>query len=217
MVGLADALALLGAVVGLFAVVNPLQNLTVFRVLTRHHTPEERRRTAAYAALAGGAFLGMFVIVGDLIFRLYRFGVPAFRIAGGLIVLYVAFHMLWNKPMRAEEDVESVSASPSQRASVGIAPLGVPLHAGPAAIGTAMLYASRAVDPIDTGLVLAAIAAVFALVYVVLVGADRLFASVGGAGLAVTSAMMGLLLAAVAVQFILDGIRLALVEWGVLT
>lgn len=208
-----DVVFFLGAVAGIFAIVNPLQSLTVFRYMTRHYSPAERLGTIRNAVLTGGGFLVAFVIVGDLVFRLYRISVAAFRIAGGLLLIIVAFRMLWGEPLRQVEDVETIATE--QRESLGVSPLGVPLLAGPAAIGTVMLYASRATTPVDTGLVVAAIAVVFVLVAGLLLLADEVFAMLGESGLAISTALMGLLLAAVAIQFVLDGIELALVEWGI--
>lgn len=223
---MADPVLFLSAVAGIFAVVNPLQNLTVFRYLTRGLSPAERHTVVVHCAVAGAVFLVTFVLLGDLIFRLYSISVPAFRIAGGILVLVIALKMLAGEPIRrpdtfhrdvgADPDEADAAAASEAKSSVGVTPLGIPLHAGPAAIGTVVLYASSATDLVDTGLVLAAIAVVFGLVYLVLRGADRMFETVGSAGLAVSSAIMALLLAAVAVQFVLDGIRQVLVTWGVL-
>lgn len=219
-----DPVFFLGAVAGIFAVVNPLQNLTVFRYLTRGLTPAERHKVVVHCALAGGAFLATFVLVGDLIFRLYSISVPAFRIAGGILVLVIALKMMAGEPIRRPDafrdeiggEPEDAEKASEARISVGVSPLGIPLHAGPAAVGTVVLFASGAGSLVDTGLVLAAIAVVFVLVYLVLRGATRLFETVGTAGLAVSSAVMALLLAAVAVQFVLDGVRQVLETWGVL-
>lgn len=208
-----DVVFLLGAVAGIFAIVNPLQSLTVFRYTTRHYSPTERIGTIRNAVLTGGGFLIMFVVVGDLLFRLYRISVAAFRIAGGLLLIIVAFRMLWGEPLRHVEETDAVASE--QRESLGVSPLGVPLLASPAAIGTVMLYASRATSLAETGLVVAAIAVVFLLVGGLFFLADEVFSILGEAGLAISTALMGLLLAAVAVQFVLDGIELALVEWGI--
>lgn len=212
-VSLTDVVWFAGAIAGIFAVVNPLQVLTPFRYMTKGFDDATRNGLIRNAVLAGGGFLVTFVVVGDLLFRLYRISVPAFRIAGGILVLHVAFKMLWGQPVH---HADPERADPERRESLGISPIGIPLLAGPAAIGTVMLYASRAVDLVDTAVVVAAIVVVFLIVYGLLKGVDRVFATVGEAGLAVSSALMGLLLAAVAVQFILDGIQLALVEWGLL-
>lgn len=208
-----DVVFFLGAVAGIFAIVNPLQSLTVFRYTTRHYSPTERIGTIRNAVLTGGGLLIMFVVVGDLLFRLYRISVAAFRIAGGLLLIIVAFRMLWGEPLRNVEETDAVASE--QRESLGVTPLGVPLLGSPAAIGTVMLYASRGSTLVDTGLVVAAIVVVFLLVAGLFFLADEVFSILGEGGLAVSTALMGLLLAAVAVQFILDGIELALVQWGI--
>lgn len=209
-----DVVFFLGAVAGIFAIVNPLQSLTVFRYSTRHYSPTERIGTIRNAVLTGGGLLVLFVLVGDLLFRLYRISVAAFRIAGGLVLIIVAFRMLMGEPLRQVEESDTIASE--QRESLGVTPLGVPLLASPAAIGTVMLFASQASTLVDTGLVVAAIAVVFLLVAGLLLLADEVFAILGEGGLAVSTALMGLVLAAVAVQFILDGIELALIEWGII-
>lgn len=209
-----DVVFFLGAVAGIFAIVNPLQSLTVFRYTTRHYSPIERIGTIRNAVLTGGGLLILFVLVGDLLFRLYRISVAAFRIAGGLLLVFVAFRMLWGEPLRQVEESDVIASE--QRESLGVTPLGVPLLASPAAIGTVMLYASRASTLVDTGLVVAAIAVVFLIVTGLFFLADEVFSILGEAGLAVSTALMGLVLAAVAIQFILDGIELALAQWGII-
>ncbi len=191
----------------IFFVVDPFAAVPFFLAMTREDTPGKRRETALRASLTAGLVLATFAVAGAWIFRLLGSSFPAFRIAGGLILLLLAVDMIRTQPSRTRITESEVEAGAGKE-DVAIVPLAMPLLAGPGSIATAVVLMARAREaewwraiP-----VLGAIAVTAALCYVILAGAARIERVLGRTGLAILERAAGLLLVAVAVQFMLDGL-----------
>jgi len=202
-------------IVAVFAIVNPIGNVSFFVALTQGYSHKERSAVIRKVVTVAAAVLAVFALVGNYIFQIFSISVPAFRIAGGIILLTIAFSMLQGhhpKTKVTDRDKEEALA----REDIGIVPLGIPMFAGPGAITTVMIYMAEArtegLDLALIGVVLAAIAITMTASFVILFYGEKIFERIGRMGTLAFSRIMGLLLAAMAVQFVMDGIIDFLIE-----
>jgi multiple antibiotic resistance protein len=191
----------------IFFVVDPFSALPFFLALTRNDSPRKRRETALRAAVAAGAVLATFALAGELIFRVLGISMGAFKIAGGVVLLLLALDMIRTQPSRTRITEGEVEASADKK-DIAIVPLAMPLLAGPGSIATAIVLMARTRgEPWWHKLtVLGAIAVTAATCYLVLAGATRTEKVLGRTGLAIVERAAGLLLVAIAIQFMLDGL-----------
>jgi len=190
----------------LFAIVEPIGAIPTVLALTHDYTKEERRATVWKAVTVATGILAAFAIAGQFIFSFFGFTIAAFQIAGGALLFKVAWDMMHGQ--RPKTKITQADADEAhQRGDVGVAPLGVPLLAGPGAITTVIIYMSGPVTAIDAVTLLLLIVIVMAISYVILIGAERIYKYLGETGTLVVVKVFGLILAAIAVQFILNGIR----------
>ena len=190
----------------LFAVLNPFATVPPFLAMTETNTAAERRTMAKRACLIAASVLLVFAISGISVLTFFGVSVPAFQIAGGLVLVRVAFELLQgganNLKVTADERIEG-----AQKEDISITPLGVPILCGPATITAAILVASQAPTWLHTGVLMATIVVVYAVIFVTLrLTADHMH-RLGQIPIKISSRMMGLILVAVAVQFVVDGVR----------
>jgi multiple antibiotic resistance protein len=186
-------------------VVDPLAVIPAFLAMTTNDGPEQRRLAARKAALASFLILAGFGLAGGALFKVFGVTLPAFRVAGGIILGLSALEMLRaDMPTRGtrEEIKEGV-----EKADVAITPLAMPLLAGPGAISTVMVLTHRAPTWMEAVPVYLSLAVTGLLTLVLLTVSERLHRLLGRTGINVLGRIMGLVLATLAVQFILDGLR----------
>jgi len=176
--------------------------------MTARDTPEVRRAMARRGAWTCAVTLTAFALGGSLIFRLFGITIAAFKIAGGVLIGLNALDMVQaRRSQQKETPVEK--AEGIEKEDVGIMPLGVPILAGPGAISTVMVLAGASKSELTTIGVYAAIALTALLCYVTLAAATRLERRLGQTGMRILTRLMGLVLGAIAVQFIIDGLKMA--------
>lgn len=206
-----DIAYIISIFISILAIINPFGNISFFSSLTQDFSREEKRKVISKAITAATATLIVFGLIGSYIFRLFSITIPAFRIAGGLLLFRVAFSMLYGSTpgtkATEKEKVESL-----EREMVGVIPLAIPMLAGPGAISTVMLYVSEG-NLIDLLIVIASILLTMTITYTLLRNADRIFTRIGRVGSLAISRIMGLILAAVAVQFLINGIHDVALLW----
>ena len=193
------------AFVAIFAIVNPIGNIPFFVTLTQGYNPKEKKDVIVKIVVVAIAVLVIFGLIGNYIFMLFGITIPAFGIAGGILLLSIAFSMLHGQKPRTkltQQDREEALA----REAVGIVPLGIPMFAGPGAITTIMIYMSKQTGVFDMFAVFASIFATMAVSFILLTYSDRIFSRMGRMGALAISRIMGLILAAIAIQFIIDGV-----------
>ncbi|BBP05002.1 UPF0056 inner membrane protein [Sulfuriferula plumbiphila] len=191
--------------VGIFAILNPLGAIPIYLSLTADRRPREMHRTAAKAAVAVAVILILAVWAGDALLSFFGIGLPAFRIAGGLLVLLIAIAMFHAKTSPARQtDAEQTEAE--SKNDIAVVPLAIPLLAGPGAISLAIVDAHQAGSWPDKLVFSLGIVGVAAIVWVVLRLAEPIGERLGTAGLNIATRVMGLILAAMAVQFMADGL-----------
>ena len=185
--------------------VDPIAVIPAYLAFTRTASIERRKATARLACIAAGLTLLLFAAAGDSILKLFGVTLPAFRIAGGFILWLVAMDMLRAKRSTQEGPEELIEGE--QKDDVAITPLAIPMLAGPAAMSTVMVLSGQAVGTAPQAIVYGAIIVVMAISWASLRVADRVFARLGESGIRVTTRVMGLILAAIAVQLVLSGAR----------
>ncbi len=186
-------------------IVDPLAAVPAYLVITQDEAPEVRRRTARRACVAMAILLVTFSAVGRFIFQALGITLPAFRIAGGLILWLVALDML--RAQRTTHESGEELAEGQAKEDVALTPLAIPILAGPGAISTTMVLANEAQSWLHGAVVYSAIILTALVSYLTLLLGERLVARLGQTGIRVMTRIMGLLLAAVATQFILTGLR----------
>ncbi|BBL71820.1 YchE family NAAT transporter [Methylogaea oryzae] len=190
---------------GLVSVVNPVGAIPTFISLTTNRTPEDRRRTAIVCASAVAMVLLVALLLGEPILRFFGIGIPAFRVAGGILVLLMGISMLRASHDRARHTPEERAES-YDKESVAVVPLAIPLLSGPGAISTAIVYAHMEHSLAHYLLVGAVILSVAAIVLAALLSAPKLALVMGRTGMNVVTRVMGLILASIAVEFIAKGL-----------
>jgi multiple antibiotic resistance protein len=201
---------LISALVTLVVVVDPLGLVPTFLAIT-HGLPDRSRRVVALrACLIAVAILAGSALIGDWLLRTLSIGLPAFRIAGGLLLFSIASEMVFGVRI-GRQSKEAEDAIEEHVRNIAAFPLAIPLMAGPGAITATVLLAGRAGgDPLRLVVLLAVIAAVLALCFMVFAFAARIARLLGTTASVVLSRLLGVLLAALAVQFVIDGVRVAL-------
>ena len=174
--------------------------------MTGHCDRGRRLRMAVRASITCFAILTLFALAGPAIFRLFGITMPAFKIAGGIILGLIGLDMLQARRSLTQETPPETREG-AEKEDVGIVPLGVPMLAGPGAISSVMVLMSQYPDWMHRGAILGAVLATAIIALLVLAAADWVSSHLHRTGIAIFTRMMGLLLTAIAVQFVLNGLR----------
>jgi multiple antibiotic resistance protein len=189
----------------IFFLVDPFAAIGSFLAITAGAEPARRKRMAFKASLTCFIVLTAFAFAGQFIFSLFGIKLPAFEIAGGLILLLIGIDMLEAKRSPTQESSdETVEAASKEDA--GIVPLGIPMLAGPGAISSVMVLVGQAPNRWQMFAIVGSIAITAVVSYGVLKGADRVRGLLGETGIRILVRIMGLLLVALAVQFFVNGL-----------
>jgi multiple antibiotic resistance protein len=201
---------LISAFVTLTVVVDPVGLVPAFLGVTHDLPPQARRHVALRASLIAAAILAGSALAGDWLLRTLSISLPAFRIAGGLLLFSIASEMVFGV-RNVRQSREAEEAIEERVRNIAAFPLAIPLMAGPGAITATVLLAGRSRgDPLQLTILLAVIAAVLALSFAVFVLSAPIAKLLGVTGNTVLSRLLGVLLAALAVQYVIDGVRVAL-------
>lgn len=190
--------------VGIFAILNPLGAIPIYLSMMTDRRPEVMHRTAFKASVAVAVILMLAVWTGDSLLSFFGIGIPAFRIAGGLLVLLIAVAMFGAKTSPAQH-TDAEQAEGEAKNDIAVVPLAIPLLAGPGAISLAIVDAHQAGSLPDKIMFSAGIICVTVIVWLVLRLAEPIGQRLGTGGLNIATRVMGLILAAMAVQFMADG------------
>ncbi len=187
-----------------FFIVDPFATIPAFIVMTAEDTEAKRARMARQAAWTCFLVLSVFAVAGSVIFGLFGITLPAFKIAGGLLLFLVALDMLQARRSGTQE-VSEERAEGMEKEEVGVTPIGMPMLAGPGAISTVMVLMGQARNWWSTIPVFAAIAVTSLASFYILVGGNRVRRFLGEIGIRILMRLMGLVLVAIAVQFVING------------
>jgi len=190
-----------------FATVGPLDVAIIFATLTTGDRGRARLSIALKGVLIAGVILLAFALFGEAALGLFGVSMPALRIAGGILLLLIAIDMVFARASGGASTTAEENAEAADRADISVFPLATPLIAGPGAIGAVVLLMGDAGgDPAASAMVVAALAAVLALTFALMLLAGGVRRVLGKTGVHVIARVFGVILAALAVQFVLDGL-----------
>jgi multiple antibiotic resistance protein len=197
---------ILNAFIAVLVITDPLGNVPIFASLLNHYSSPERHAIIRRACLVAVTILILFTLMGGAILHVFGITIGAFRIAGGLILFGIATSMLSAKKSRVRitpgEEVEAQSKD-----DIAIVPLAIPLISGPGAIATVMALQTQADGYLKTGIIILAILTAGLISYLTYRYAGTFLAKIGETGLNIMTRLLGLILAVMAVQFVINGIR----------
>ncbi|HVL79014.1 MAG TPA: MarC family protein [Sphingomicrobium sp.] len=195
------------ALVTFLVIIDPPGCAPIFASLTQGAAAAHRRAMAIRSSLIAWAILMFFALLGQPMLEALGISLAAFRIAGGIMLFMIALDMVFERrTQRRESRAQSIEGTP-QAEDISVFPMAIPMIAGPGSIASAMLWVGRAEGSIEVLLVLAAITAVILLTMIALLAAGPLMRLVGARIEAMITRILGVILAALAAQFIVDGIR----------
>lgn len=193
----------------LLTIVNPFGALAPFLAMTHGETHERRARTAMRAAIVSSCILAGCALLGGFIFRFYGITLPALKVAGGVLLFFVAFDMINARTSRTKstEDEQREGAAKDE---IAVFPIAIPLLSGPGAIVSVFMLSDQAHGMLEPMALCFAILFTGLASYFVLKEAHRITDRIGRIGMNVVSRLMGLVLATMSAQFIIDGLSAAL-------
>ena len=190
----------------LLAIVNPIGAVPIFVNLTTNQTTLERRQTGFQAAVTAGAVLLVSLFGGKAVLRFFGIGIPSFQVAGGILILLMSLAMLHARVSQAKHTEEEARETAS-RDSVAAVPLGIPLLAGPGAISTVILHAGKHASLFHTLILAGEIVFVTGVIWAAFRAAPAIAELFGRTGINVVTRIMGLIMAAIGVEFIAAGLK----------
>ena len=199
-------------VIQLFVIVDPLAAIPIFLAITPGKTNLERRATAWRGCIIAFFVILFFLVAGTSIIDYFGIKTSAVRICGGILLFMISLELLHGKTTGTETSSREKHLA-EEKADVSVTPLAIPLLAGPGAIATTLSFAAQADGTLAFATLAAGAAIVFTLVYAVLHWAEKLARAMGVLGVKIVTRIMGLLLAFIAVQYIVDGVRAVLMDY----
>lgn len=198
---------LFNAFVTLLVTIDPPGLAPLFLALTVGMNRAERRQVAMRASIIGFALLAVFAVAGAAILAMFGITLPAFRVAGGLLLFWIAFEMIFERRQERKGKSADTAITIDHIRNIAAFPLAIPLIAGPGAISATVLLSGSLSTVAGTLMLLAIVAACIAITFLVLVLAERIDGVLGETGRSILTRLLGVILAALAVQFVADGIK----------
>lgn len=190
----------------LFIIVDPIAGIPIFLAITPNKTRLERRAVARRGCIIAFFLIVFFLVAGPLILDNFGIRTPSIRICGGILLFLISIELLYGRTTGTETSSREKQLAEGKE-DVSVTPLAIPLLAGPGAIATTLVFAGQAHDTLSFAALTIGAAIVFILVYLILHWAENLERIIGVLGMKVIARIMGLLLAFIAVQYVIDGIR----------
>ena len=198
--------ALIAAFTTLFIIMDPPGLAPVFIALTQGMTPAQRRAIAIRACTVAACLLMLFLFVGEALLGFIGISMDAFRIAGGVLLFLTALDMLFQRRQARRED-NAAEGQAEHQVDPSVFPLALPLIVGPGAITTVILLAGNSPSPADYGAIAGVVFVVLIITFLSFLAAPAIERVLGKTGLNILTRVLGMLLSALAVQFVMDGLR----------
>lgn len=198
---------ILSALVTLLVTIDPPGLAPLFLALTPGMNRQARNQVAKRATIIGFILLTVFAIAGAQIMSLFGISIGAFRVAGGLLLFWIAFEMIFEKRTERKEKSAEVAITKDHIHNIAAFPLAIPLIAGPGAISAVILLSDGFHAPIERSMLILVILACMAITYITLLLAERVDRFLGETGRSILTRLLGVILAALAVQFVADGVK----------
>lgn len=192
--------------IGIIAILNPLGAIPIYLSLTAHHSEHDKRQVAFAAARGAAVILLVTLFFGELILSVFGISVNSFRVGGGILILLMAISMLHAQTSPAK-NTEAERQEAQRKESVAIVPLAMPILAGPGAISSIILYGNRAEGWQHDLIVAGEIVLVGCIIALLLAVSGKIARQLGQTGMNIITRVMGLILAAIAVEFISMGLK----------
>ncbi len=199
--------------VSLFSIVNPLSAIPIFTGLTQGVPRPELKKITRQTSISVFLILTMSYLAGEAVLRFFSISVASLRVAGGVLIFAMAWSMLQATVSRAKQTKEEAAEAP-ERDSIAVVPLAMPLLAGPGAISLMIIIAGRTDGLMNHGIIVLGTALLALTTWIVLLTAGPIAKALGRTGLNVATRFMGLILAAIAVEFITSGLLEIFPSWG---
>jgi multiple antibiotic resistance protein len=191
-----------------FATISPIEAAAMFAAMTAHGTVSHRRAMALRGCLIAGGIMLAFALFGELLLSALGISLAALRTAGGILLLLIGIDMVFARSSGGRSTTEDETEEAGQKEDISVFPLATPLIAGPGAMGAAILLMANAEGHWQhQAVIVGSLLLVLLMTYVALLGASYIQKILGVTGLHVISRIFGVLLSALAVQFIFDGIQ----------
>ncbi|WP_037087016.1 MarC family protein [Neorhizobium vignae] len=200
---------LVNALTTMLVTLDPPGLAPVFLGLTVGMTAVQRRQVAFRGSLIAFGILAVFALFGSSVLGLLGISIGAFRIAGGLLLFWISFEMVFEKRQERKEKTSQAAITIDHIHNIAVFPLALPLIAGPGAISATVLLSGTLPGALDRALLIGVIALIMLVVYATLLVAERLDRFLGVTGRAILTRLLGVILAALSVQFVVDGVRSA--------
>ncbi|WLP55030.1 MarC family protein [Agrobacterium fabrum] len=206
---MASSETLINALTTLLVTLDPPGLAPVFLALTVGMTRDQRSQVALRGSIIAFGILAVFALFGLAILNLLGISLGAFRIAGGLLLFWISFEMIFEKRQERKEKTSEIAITKDHLHNLAVFPLALPLIAGPGAISATVLLAGPMKTTVEMVVLILILAFAMALVYAALIVSERMDRFLGNTGRAILTRLLGVLLAALSVQFVVDGIKSA--------
>lgn len=199
--------SIFNAFVTILVTIDPPGLAPLFLALTRGMNRQERMQVSVRASVIGFGVMALFALAGASILGVFGITLPAFRVAGGLLLFYIAFEMVFERRQDRKEKSADAAITKDHIHNIAAFPLAIPLIAGPGAISATVLISGSFAGATAKATLVAIILVCLVLTYLVFVLAERVDRFLGHTGRSILTRLLGVILAALAVQFVADGIR----------
>ncbi|MCP4315587.1 MAG: MarC family protein [Hyphomicrobiales bacterium] len=199
--------SLMNALVTLLVMLDPPGNAPLFLALTVGMNQAERFQVALRGCIIAFIILTVFAIAGSGILSMFGITIPAFRVAGGLLLFWIAFEMIFDKRQARRKESAKRAVTKDQIRNTAAFPLAIPLIAGPGSISAIVLLSSKFSKPVERFELIGILLVVVTALFVAFLIANRLERLLGETGTAILTRLLGVLLAALSVQFVADGVK----------
>lgn len=197
--------SLINAFATYFVTIDPPGLVAIFLGLTTGMTSAERHSIALRSVVTAMIILVAFILIGGALLSLLGITIAAFRVAGGLLLFYIAFEMIFEKRVERKESTAERVISKAELQSIAIFPIAIPLIAGPGAISASILLAPAFVGATEKAFLIGTLLSIGLIIYLGFLAADRLDKFINESVKIVLTRLLGILLAALAIQFVADG------------
>ena len=199
--------SIFNAFVTILVTIDPLALAPIFLAITQGMNRDERRQVSLRATIIGFSVMALFAIAGASILSVFGITLPAFRVAGGFLLFYIAFEMVFEQRNERKEKISDIAITKDHIHNIAAFPLAIPLIAGPGAISATVLLSGSFRGFAAQAALVAIIAICLGLTFLVFLLAERIDGMLGQPGRSILTRLLGVILAALAVQFVADGIR----------
>lgn len=197
----------LNAFLTILVTIDPPGLAPLFLAVTRGMNRDERNQVSIRASIIAFGVLAVFAVAGAAILSIFGITLPAFRVAGGFLLFFIAFEMIFEKRHDRKEKISDVAITRDLIHNIAAFPLAIPLIAGPGAISATVLLSGTFQGPVAKSALVGIIALCLALTYLVFLLSERIDRFLGETGRSILTRLLGVLLAALAVQFVADGVK----------